>query len=189
MDTLCEQDRWMMSFYRYSEINGALFFGKIAAMLPAGPLQADLNKHFADESMHSWYWTKAMDDLNYKSIRIKNAYQDAYLEAGGLPVNMMEILALTNVFEKRVLKQYAHHLKLPNLNPVIKNTIDRIVEDEKWHIRWITQALNEMKKKYGEEKINQKILHYKKADDEIYKDFVTENQQRLDYVMHKNSIK
>lgn len=186
MNTLNDQDRWMMSFYRYSEINGALFFGKIAAMLPAGPLQADLNKHFADESMHSWYWTKALEELDCKPIRIKNAYQDAYLEAGGLPVNMMEILALTNVFEKRVLKQYTHHMKLPNIHPVIKNTISRIAEDEKWHIRWINKALNEMKQKYGEEKVNRKIQHYKAADQEIYKDFITENRQRLDYVMHKS---
>ena len=187
MDTLREQDRWMMSFYRYSEINGALFFGKIAAMLPPGPIQADLNKHFADESMHSWYWTKAMEELDYKPIKIRNAYQDAYLEAGGLPVNMMEILALTNVFEKRVLKQYFHHMKLPDIHPVIKNTIELIAEDEKWHIQWINKALDDMREKYGADKVNRKIQHYKKADEEIYKNFVIENQQRLDYVMHKSA--
>ncbi|MCP5245548.1 MAG: ferritin-like domain-containing protein [Burkholderiales bacterium] len=187
MDTLKEQDRWMMSFYRYSEINGALFFGKIAAMLPPGPIQTDLNKHFADESMHSWYWTKAMEALDYKPIKIRNAYQDAYLEAGGLPVNMMEILALTNVFEKRVLKQYFHHMKLPGIHPVIKDTIELIAEDEKWHIQWINKALDDMREKYGADKVNRKIQHYKNADEEIYRNFVIENQQRLDYVMHKSA--
>ena len=28
--TLAENDRWLLSFYRSSEINGALFFGRIA---------------------------------------------------------------------------------------------------------------------------------------------------------------
>ena len=51
--------------------------------------------------MHAWYWTSALEKLNYHPIRIRNAYQDAYLEAAGLPVNVMEILALTQVFESR----------------------------------------------------------------------------------------
>lgn len=183
MNSIQEQERWIMSFYRHSEIAGAMFFGKVATCMPAGPMQADLNKHFADESMHSWYWTKAMEELGYKPIRMKNAYQDAYLEAGGLPVNMMEILALTNVFEKRVLRQYAYHMKLPHISPVIKDTIARIVEDEKWHVRWINQALKNMSEKFGSDKVNKKILHYKNADAEIYKDFINENQQRLEYVL------
>lgn len=183
MDSIKEQERWMMSFYRHSEITGAMFFGKIAACMPSGPIQVNLNKHFADESMHSWYWTKAMEELGYKPIRIASAYQDAYLDAGGLPVNMMEILALTNVFEKRVIKQYVHHMKIPNLNPVIKETFNKIVEDEKWHVYWINQALKTYTQKYGEDKVNEKIQHYKKADEEVYKDFVIEHRERLDSVI------
>ncbi|HEY5603626.1 MAG TPA: ferritin-like domain-containing protein [Gammaproteobacteria bacterium] len=182
MDRMNEQERWIMSFYRYSEITGAMFFAKVAACMPAGPIQVNLNKHFADESMHSWYWTKALDELGYKPIRVANAYQDAYLDAGGLPVNMMEILALTNVFEKRVIKQYAHHMKIPNLNPVIKQTIEKIIEDEKWHVHWINQALKTFAQKYGEDKVNKKIQHYKAADEAIYRKFIQEHKDRLDYI-------
>ncbi|MCG6969121.1 MAG: ferritin-like domain-containing protein [Gammaproteobacteria bacterium] len=182
MDGIKEQERWIMSLYRYSEITGAMFFAKVAACMPAGPIQVNLNKHFADESMHSWYWTQAMDELGYKPIRLANAYQDAYLDAGGLPVNIMEILALTNVFEKRVIKQYAHHMKIPNLNPIIKQTIEKIVEDEKWHVYWINQALKTYAQKYGEDKVNKKIQHYKAADESIYQQFLQEHKERLDYV-------
>ena len=171
-----------MSLYRHSEITGAMFFAKVATCMPAGPLQVNLNKHFADESMHSWYWTQAMDELGYRPVRMNNAYQDAYLETGGLPVNLMEILALTNVFEKRVIKQYMQHMKVPNLNPVIKDTIGKIVEDEKWHVYWINQALKDYAGKYGEDKINAKIQHYKAADAVIYDKFLQEHKERLQYM-------
>lgn len=182
---LSDNERWMMSFYRYSEITGALFFGRIAALVPAGQLQEDLTKHFSDESMHSWYWTQAISELGYRPVSLRNAYQDAYLEAAGLPVNLMEILAITNIFEKRVIGQYSRHLKVPGLNPVIKRTIERIVEDEKWHIQWINKALKNLAEKYGEDAINKKLQKYKKADDEIYGKLLQENQDRLQFLFDR----
>lgn len=183
---LNDNDRWIMSFYRSSEISGALFFGRIAACVPAGPLQRDLTRHFSDESRHSWYWTKALEDLDFRPIRMKNAYQDGYLEAAGVPVNMMEILALTNVFEHRVIGQYARHLKVPGLHPVIKATIDKIVADEKWHIQWIRAALDEMGKTYGDEKVKEKIQFYRKADEEVYGKALAENESRIKHILDLN---
>ena len=180
---LTDNDRWIMSFYRSSEISGALFFGRIAACVPAGPLQRDLTRHFADESRHSWYWTEALEDLNLRPIRMRNAYQDGYLEAAGLPVNMMEILALTNVFEHRVIAQYARHLKVPGLHSVIKATIEKIVVDEKWHIQWIREALDEMGETYGKETVRQKIQHYRKADKEVYGKALAENESRIKHII------
>ena len=180
-----DHERWIMSFYRSSEITGALFFGRIAGYLPAGPIQSDLTHHFADESMHACYWTKAMDECGYQPERIKDAYQDAYLDAVGLPVNMMEILAITSVFEHRVIAQYAKHLRVPNLNPYIANTIETIMEDEKWHIKWIGDALKQMESEYGKDTIKSTLKRYQKADKEIYHKLVSENQERLDFILKK----
>ncbi len=180
-----DHERWIMSFYRSSEITGALFFGRIANYLPAGPVQTDLTQHFADESMHAWYWTKAMEDCGHKVERVKDAYQDAYLDAVGLPVNMMEILAITSVFERRVISQYAKHLRVPNLNPAVSNTIETIMEDEKWHIHWIGEALKNMESDYGKDEIKGTLKRYQQADKEIYGKLVAENQERLDFILNK----
>lgn len=184
--TLNDHDRWIMSFYRNSEISGALFFGRIAASVPPGSLQNDLTQHFSDESKHSWLWTKAMSDLGFQPIRVKNAYQDAYLEEAGMPVNMMEILALTNAFEHRVIAQYAKHLRVPDLHPVIKNTISQIVEDEKWHVQWISEALKAMQTKYGLDKVQQKIRYYQQADKKVYSKAVAEHQDRIQHILDVN---
>lgn len=183
-----EHERWIMSFYRTSEISGALFFGRIANYLPAGPIQRDLTQHFSDESMHAWYWTKAMDELDYKPIRIKNAYQDAYLDAVGLPVNLMEVLAITNVFEHRVIAQYARHLRVPGLDPVVNKTILTIMEDEKWHIKWIDDALKELSDEYGKETIATTMARFHTADKEVYGKVVAENEERLDFILNNKSL-
>jgi bacterioferritin (cytochrome b1) len=180
---LNDNEQWIMNFYRISEISGAQFFARLARCLPAGPVTQDLTKHFADESMHAWYWTRAIGEMGYKTIRLQNAYQDAYLEAGGLPVNIMEVLALTNVFERRVISQYKKHLQVAQLAPVVHETIKTIMADEGWHIHWITQALKAMEDQFGKEHIDKTLARYKRADEEIYGALVGENQERLAFIL------
>src|SRR5262249_46061498 len=138
--SITDDERWLLSFYRTSEITGALFFGRLAKTLPPGPIQRDLTQHFADESSHASYWTQAIYELGLKPERVKFAYQDAYLEAAGLPVNIMEILAITQVFERRVIQQYSRHSRMDNVHPVIAETLKRIMADERWHIEWVGKA-------------------------------------------------
>jgi len=45
-----DDELWILSFYRTSEISGALFFGRLAKSLRPSEIQHDLSKHFADEA-------------------------------------------------------------------------------------------------------------------------------------------
>lgn len=181
--TISEDERWLLSFYRGSEISGALFFGKLAKTVGAGPIQHDLTKHFADESMHSWYWTDCLAKLNLTPIKLEMAYQDQYISAAGIPANIMEILALTLIFERRVIGQYALHRQSNQLNPIVEKTIDTIVDDEKWHIEWVTKALEGLKGEYGDEHVEKTIKHYQDADREVYKKTIAEHEQRIKHIM------
>ena len=98
---LHDDELFLLSYYRTSEINGSLFFGRLARTVRSGPIQHDLSKHFADEAQHAWYWTRCIDRLGARPIPMASGYQDQYLEAAGLPVNLMEVLAITLVFEQR----------------------------------------------------------------------------------------
>jgi len=53
----------------------------------------------------------------------------------------MEVLAITLVFERRVINQYAKHLAVAGVHPEISGTIDRIPEDERWHVQWVRDRL------------------------------------------------
>lgn len=108
-----ENLHWILSFYRTSEISGALFFGELARSLRPSAIQQDMTRHFADEANHARIWTDCMESLGVEPLKLPTAYQNQYLAAAGMPVNLMEILAITQVFEKRVVAQYALHRESP----------------------------------------------------------------------------
>src|SRR5688500_8166637 len=85
---LSENERWILSFYRTSEISGALFFGRLAKSMRPGTVQRDMTKHFSDEAMHAWYWTSCLERLGEKPLKLDQSYQDQYLLAAGMPANL-----------------------------------------------------------------------------------------------------
>jgi bacterioferritin (cytochrome b1) len=180
---LPDDEHWVLSYYRMSEINGSLFFGRLARALKPSPIQHDLTKHFADEAQHAWYWTDCLERLGSPPIKLSDAYQDQYLEAAGLPVNMMEILAITLVFERRVINQYARHLAVPSVRPEVKDTIDRIMADERWHVQWVRDALTGMEERYGKDTIAETLRRFKEADREVYAKTLAEHEERLGFLL------
>jgi len=180
---LRDNERWLLSFYRHSEISGALFFGRLARSWKPGPIQRDMTYHFADESQHARHWTRALEDMGSGPVKIASAYQDLYLEAAGLPANVMEVLAITQVFEVRVIGQYLAHSKAPELHPVIGGTIQTIMKDEKWHIQWVGKALQGFEAEYGKDHVAATIKRYRAADEEVYRKTLEEHGERLKDVL------
>src|SRR5213593_2725759 len=178
-----ENELWILSFYRTSEISGALFFGRLARTMKPGQIQRDMTKHFSDESMHAWYWTACIEKLGAHALKLEQSYQDQYLAAAGLPVNIMEVLAITQVFEKRVIGQYSLHSSVPDLDPEIHATLRRIMEDEKWHIEWIKGALEAMEPEYGADRIKATLDRMTAADRHVYEKTIDEHSGRLGAIM------
>jgi hypothetical protein len=175
-----ENTLWILSFYRTSEISGALFFGRLAKSMKPGPIQHDMTKHFADESQHAWYWTSCIDEMGANPLHIDQAYQDMYISAAGMPANLMEVLALTQIFEQRVIGQYTLHGRVPGLQAPIKRTLDKIMVDERWHIEWVGKALQRMELDYGRGYIEETLRRYHEADQEVYRQTLEEHAARLD---------
>jgi len=174
-----ENELWLLSFYRTSEIGGALFFGRLARSMKEGPNQADMTRHFADEAQHAWYWTDCIERLGAHPLKLTDGYQDQYASTAGLPVNLMEVLALTQVFEGRVINQYARHQRAPGIHATVAETLGRIMEDEKWHLEWVRRALGEMEPEYGRERIDETIRRFREADEQVYRQTVNEHEQRI----------
>ena len=170
---------WILSFYRTSEISGALFFGELARSLRPSAIQQDMTRHFADEANHARYWTDCLEKLGAEPLKLPNAYQNQYLAAAGMPTNLMEILAITQVFEKRVVSQYTLHSESPNVPDVVRETIDTIMTDEQWHIQWIRDALKDMETEYGKDNIRDTLRRFMLADREVYEKTAVEHQERI----------
>ena len=180
---LSENDLWLLSFYRTSEITGALFFGRLARSMRPGPVQRDMTKHFADESAHAWHWTHCIERLGAQPLKLDESYQDQYLEAAGMPVNLMEILAITQVFERRVINQYARHERLPGVQPEVQETLTKIMEDEKWHLQWVGDALRVMEPEYGKETVQATLKRFTQADQQVYQQTMDEHAERVQHLL------
>ena len=178
---VAENELWLLSYYRSSEINGALFFGRVARTV-RGPLQVDVTHHFADEASHARYWTQCISNLGHTAIKQNRSYQDQYLEAVGAPACLMEVMAITQVFEKRVIGQYHRHLRLPGTHPEVRQTIDRIMRDERWHVKYVREALAAMADRYGPELIEETLARYTAADEEVYAKTLAEYGERVDFL-------
>lgn len=174
---LTENDLWLLNYYRASEINGALFFGRIARVV-RGPLQVDVTHHFADEATHANHWTQCLHDLGHDPSRQVRAYQDQYFDAAGVPANLMEVLAITLVFEKRTMNQYGAHLRSAP-HPRVRQTLERIMVDERWHVKYVRDALEEMRGRYGTEPVSQTLERYTAADAEVYANTIAEYGERM----------
>jgi hypothetical protein len=125
--------------------------------------------------------------MGMEPIKMTFAYQDHYLEAAGMPTNIMEILAITQVFERRIISQYARHSRVRDLNPAIKGTLDLIMEDEKWHIHWVGEALKQMEEKFGADRVESTYERYRKADEEVYRRMITEHDDRVGHILDKQN--
>jgi len=181
---ISENELWLLSFYRVSEISGALFFGRLARSMRPSSIQADMTKHFSDEAMHAWYWTDCIERLGAKPLKLDVAYQDQYLVAAGMPVNIMEILAITQVFERRVINQYKRHSRTVGTHQDVCQTIARIMQDERRHIQWIRNALQEMEPEYGKDHIETTMQRYMQADVEVYRKTMREHEERVRHLIH-----
>lgn len=174
-----ENLHWILSFYRSSEISGALFFGQLARSMRPGPIQRDMTQHFADEAQHARYWSDCLQGLGVGAIKLGNSYQDQYIMAAGMPVNLMEVLAISQVFEKRVFSHYARHSRLPEIDSLVHETLIRIMTDERWHIQWISEALKNMEEQYGKSHIDATLKRFKAADEEVYRKISVEHREHL----------
>jgi len=178
---ISENEHWLLSYYRASEISGALFFGRMAGALKPGPLQEDMTQHFADESNHASYWTHCLFKLGAAPLRLKETYQEQYAQAVGVPVNMMEVLSITQVFEKRVINQYARHMRVPNLSAPVTETLQRIMTDEKWHLQWVRKALRDFEGAYGAERVRSTVSRHSRADRDVWEKTVREHGERVTF--------
>ncbi len=179
---LTENELWLLSFYRLSEINGAQFFGKLAGSIRDPHIRHDMTRHFSEEAQHAWYFTEVINHLGYEPLQLDKTYQDQYLANIGLPANMMEVLAITQVFERRVINHYAKQSRLSTQHPLIKQTFDRIMDDEHWHLKWVNQALQNLEPKYGKDNIDNTIKRYWEIDKAIYEKLLDEHEQRFKYL-------
>jgi hypothetical protein len=132
---------WLLSYYAASELVGGLLFGKLARWTSDPSLRARLTWHCAEETRHAWAWTETVLDVGGSIVPVDETYQSEYLREAGLPRGEVELLALTQVFEQRVARHFAAHLRCPALHPRVQQTLRQMIQDEGSHLGWVRDRL------------------------------------------------
>ena len=57
------------------------------------------------------------------------------------------------------------------------------MQDERWHVQWVRDALTGMEDKYGKETIAETLRRYKEADREVYARTLAEHEERLGFLL------
>ena len=98
---------------------------------------------------------------------MRDTYQTRYVDAVGTPLTMLEVLALTQIFERRVYRHFTLHLRVPGIHPAVATTLRRMIEEERGHLSWVKAWLDEQAKERGQE-VRDVMRRYAVADQRVY---------------------
>jgi len=164
---ISENDLWILSYYRESELAGSLVMGRLARETDDDDLRVHLTEHCAEEAQHAWLWTETILKVGGTPKRVAETYQARYYAEIGMPASLLEILTLTQVFERRVVRHFRAHLKWPDTHPAVAATLQRMIEDEVGHIGWVKDRLD----RYAEEKgavVADTMRRFTEVDERVY---------------------
>jgi acyl carrier protein len=165
---ISENELWLLSYYRESELAGGLLMGRLARETDDDDLRVRLTEHCAEEAGHAWAWTECILKVGGTPRKVSETYQSRYHAAVGNPTNLLDVLALTQVFERRVVRHFRAHLSWPGTHPEIKRTLQQLIAEEAGHIRWVKDRLDAYAAANGQAAVDEMMERYKRVDEEVY---------------------
>jgi acyl carrier protein len=165
---ISENDLWILSYYRESELAGGLIMGRLARETDDDDLRVHLTEHCAEEANHAWLWTQTILKVGGTPKRVAETYQARYYAEIGMPASLLEILTLTQVFERRVIRHFRAHLKWPDVHPAVTETLHRMIEDEVGHISWVKDRLDRYAAEKGEALVAETMRRFTEVDERVY---------------------
>jgi len=165
---ISENDLWILSYYRESELAGGLIMGRLARETDDDDLRVHLTEHCAEETNHAWLWTQTILAVGGTPKRVAETYQTRYYAEIGMPTSLLEMLTLTQVFERRVVRHFRAHLKWPGTHPAVAETLRRMIADEVGHISWVKDRLDRYAAEKGEAIVADTMRRFTEVDERVY---------------------
>lgn len=130
-----------LNFYRASELHGGLVLGQLVRRARDGDLILRLTQHSAEEVAHAQLWAETIRAVGGEPRPVRSTYQTRLAKLVGAPTSVFQVLALTQVFERRVYRHFLQHAALPGTHPAVRTTLERMIEEEKDHLSWVADWL------------------------------------------------
>lgn len=162
-----------LNFYRASELHGGLILARLAERCRDAELAAELLRHGAEEIEHARLWTETMLALGERPRPTRDTYQRRYAREIGRPVSLLHVLALTQVFERRVYRHFQEHERTPGTHPLVRATLRRMIEEERGHLSWVKRWLDGTARTRGDE-VARVLRAYEEVDARIYAELLVD---------------
>lgn len=159
---------FILSYYRAGELAGSLLMGRLAMHTRFDHLRAPLTRHCLEEAEHAWLWTKTIHDLGHTPLCVTHTYQTEYGRLFGMPRSAVEVLCLTQVLERRVLAHFKAHLARPGTHPVIRRSLQQMIDDEEGHLGWVWDELQRVGREGGRDQIDATMQALEAVDRQVY---------------------
>jgi demethoxyubiquinone hydroxylase (CLK1/Coq7/Cat5 family) len=157
----------LLNFYRASELHGGLILGQLVRRARDPQLVLALTRHSAEEVVHAQLWTETILAVGGRPSPVRETYQARYAASVGTPVGMLEVLALTQVFERRVYRHFTAHLRRPGTHPAVRATLRRMLDEERGHLSWVKGWLDAQARTRGTV-VADTLRRYREVDDLVY---------------------
>jgi demethoxyubiquinone hydroxylase (CLK1/Coq7/Cat5 family) len=171
--TVTNSEAGLLNFYRASQLHSGLILGQMVRRTNDARLILTLTRHSAEEVMHAQLWTETIIAIGGRPASVRDTYQTRYAAAVGAPSSVLEVLALTQIFERRIFGQFSLHLRLPGIHPAVGATLRRMIEKERTHLTWVKAWLDEQAR-LSAQPVRGVIRKYAVADQRIYDALSTE---------------
>ncbi len=166
----------LMSYYRDAELRGANLLFRLLSHLDDPDSQTKLSLHLADETRHAWLWTKRIRDLGGDPVKVGDGYQTR-IGLRAVPRDLIDLLALTVVVEERAFQRYQEHAARADVDAETLEVLREVTKDEKWHISWVRNKLEELARERGEEdRMREAIERFERIDQEVYAELRAKEQ-------------
>ncbi len=162
-----------LNFYRASELHGGLVLGQLVRGVRDPELMAELTRHSAEEIVHAQLWTNTILAVGGRPRPVRETYQTHYARAIGAPTTVLQVLALTQVFERRVYRHFLDHARLAGTHPLVRATLERMCEEEKHHLSWVKHWLDREAERRPEH-VRSLMARYAEIDNAIYEQLIVD---------------
>ena len=164
-----------LNFYRASELHGGLVLGQLVRRVRDGELMLNLTRHSAEEVKHAQLWTETIIEVGGRPAPVRETYQRRLAMRVGVPSSVFQVLALTQVFERRVYAHFIRHARLQGTHRAVRICLERMIDEEKDHLSWVHDWL----RAEGERRhidVNALMHSYADADLGVYRELLSEHR-------------
>ncbi|HSJ32299.1 MAG TPA: ferritin-like domain-containing protein [Longimicrobiales bacterium] len=162
-----------LNFYRACELHGGLMLGQLVRRVRDPELIVMLTRHSADEYAHARLWTDTIIELGGEPHPVRATYQSRLGRIVGAPASVFHVLALSQVFERRVFRHFTQHARLPGTHPAVRAVLERMIEEEKVHLSWMSDWL-QLESARRRVNVSDLLSRFALADARVYGELIYE---------------